>query len=169
MTLKKYLQQFTKEQLIEQINELHKKYKEVKDYYSFCLNPDEKKTVEKYKAIIYESFYPKRGFKLSLSKARKAISDFKKLSPSPAHVADAMVYFVECGVLFTNDFGDIDESFYNSMEGMFENACVFIRKNNLENLFKERCKKLMEDSSDIGCGFHDFLSDAYYQFFENNN
>jgi hypothetical protein len=169
MTLKKYLQQFTKEQLIEQINELHKKYKEVKDYYSFCLNPDEKKTVEKYKAIIYESFYPKRGFKLSLSKARKAISDFKKLSPSPAHVADAMVYFVECGVLFTNDFGDIDESFYNSMEGMFENACVFIRKNNLENLFKERCKKLMEDSSDIGWGFHDFLSDAYYEFFEDNN
>src|SRR4030042_1211188 len=169
MTLKKYLQQFTKEQLIEQINELHKKYKEVKDYYSFCMNPDEKKTVEKYKAIIYESFYPKRGFKLRLSKARKAISDFKKLSPSPAHVADAMVYFVEYGVLFTNDFGDIDESFYNSMEGMFENACVFIRKNNLENLFKERCKKLMEDSSDIGWGFHDFLSDAYYEFFEDNN
>ncbi len=169
MTIEKYLQQFTKEQLIEQINELHKKYKEVKDYYSFCMNPDEKKTVEKYKAIIYESFYPKRGFKLSLSKARKAISDFKKLSPSPAHVADAMVYFVECGVLFTNDFGDIDESFYNSMEGMFENACVFIRKNNLENLFKERCKKLMEDSSDIGWGFHDFLSDAYYEFFEDNN
>jgi hypothetical protein len=169
MTLKKYLQQFTKEQLIEQINELHKKYKEVKDYYSFCMNPDEKKTVEKYKAIIYESFYPKRGFKLSLSQARKAISDFKKLSPSPAHVADLMVYFVECGVLFTNDFGDIDESFYNSMEGMFEDASVFIRKNNLENLFKERCKKLMEDSSDIGWGFHDFLSDAYCQFFENNN
>ena len=169
MTLKKYLQQFTKEQLIEQINELHKKYKEVKDYYSFCLNPDEKKTVEKYKAIIYESFYPKRGFKLSLSKARKAISDFKKLSPSPAHVADAMVYFVECGVLFTNDFGDIDESFYNSMEGMFKNACVFIQKNHLENLFKERCKKLMDDSSDIGWGFHDFLSDAYYEFFEDNN
>jgi hypothetical protein len=169
MTLKKYLQQFTKEQLIEQINELHKKYKEVKDYYSFCMNPDDEKTVEKYKAIIYESFYPKRGFKLSLSQARKAISDFKKLSPSPAHVADVMVYFVECGVLFTNDFGDIDESFYNSMEGMFEDASVFIRKNNLENLFKERCKKLMEDSSDIGWGFHDFLSDAYYQFFENNN
>src|SRR4030042_906659 len=114
MTLKKYLQQFTKEQLIEQINELHKKYKEVKDYYSFCLNPDEKKTVEKYKAIIYESFY-------------------------------------------------------NSMEGMFENACVFIRKNNLENLLRKRCKKLMEDSSDIGWGFHDFLSDAYYEFFEDNN
>ena len=31
MAIEKYLQQFTKEQLIEQINELHKKYKEVKD------------------------------------------------------------------------------------------------------------------------------------------
>lgn len=169
MTLKKHLQQFTKEQLIEQINELHKKYKEVKDYYSFCLNPDEKKTLGKYKAIIYESFYPKRGFKLNLSQARKAISDFKKLSPSPEHIADAMVYFVECGVLFTNDFGDIDESFYNSMKGMFEDACFFIRKNNFENLFKKRCEKLMEDSSNIGWGFHDFLSDAYYQFFEDYN
>ena len=137
MTLKKYLQQFTKEQLIEQINGLHKKYKEIKDYYSFCLNPDEKKTLEKYKAIIYESFYPKRGFKLSLLQARKAISNFKKLSPSPEHVADAMVYFVECGVSFTNDFGDIEEPFYNSMEGMFEDACIFIQKNNFEKLFKE--------------------------------
>ncbi|MBI4683936.1 MAG: hypothetical protein HY755_01930, partial [Nitrospirae bacterium] len=98
--------------------------------------------------------------------ARKAISDFKKLSPSPEHIADAMVYFVECGVSFTNDFGDIDEPFYNSMEGMFEDACVFIQKNNFEKLFKERCKKIMGDTSGIGWGFHDYLADAYYQFFE---
>ncbi len=116
--------------------------------------------------MIYESFYPKRGFKLSLSQARKAISDFKKLSSLPVHVADAMIYFVECGVLFTNDFGDIDEPFYNSMEGMFKDACVFIQKNNLEKLFKERCKKVMEDTSGIGWGFHDCLSDLFYQFFE---
>jgi hypothetical protein len=169
MTLKKYLQQFNKEQLIEQIGELHKKYKEVKDYYAFCLNPDEGKTLNKYKAIIFESFYPKRGFKLSLSQARKAISDFKKLSPSPEHIADAMIYFVECGVLFTNDFGDIDEPFYNSMEGMFEDACVFIQKNSLEKNFKERCKKIMDDTGGVGWGFHDDLSDTYYQFFEDNN
>ncbi len=168
MTLKKYLQQFTKEQLIEQINELHKKYKDVRDYYAFCLNPDEEKTLKKYKAIIYESFYPKRGFKLSLSQARKSISDFKKLSPSTEHVADAMVYFVECGVLFTNDYGDIDEQFYNSMEGMFEDACIFIQKNGIKSLFKERCKKIVDNTSNIGWGFHDYLSDAYYQFFEDN-
>jgi len=166
MTIKNHLQQFTKEQLIEQINELHKKYKDVKDYYAFCMDPDEEKTLKKYKTIIYESFYPKRGFKLSLSQARKAISDFKKLCHSPKYIADAMLYYVECGVLFTNDFGDINEPFYNSMEGMFKDVCVLIQKNNLEKLFKERCKKIMEDTRGIGWGFHDCLADAYYRFFE---
>ena len=64
------------------------------------------------KEAVLECFFPKRGFKLRLKDARKVISDFKKLEPDPESLADVMLYYVECGVRFTNDFGDIDEPFY---------------------------------------------------------
>jgi len=52
MSLKKYLQQFSKEQLIGQIIELNVKYKEVKSYYEFSLNPNSNKAKEETKKII---------------------------------------------------------------------------------------------------------------------
>lgn len=76
--LKKDLQKLTKDQLIEQITDLYKKYKPVKEYYNFYLNPDEQDLFEKYREIISNEFYPKKGGpKMRFSIAKKAISDFK--------------------------------------------------------------------------------------------
>ena len=166
MTLKKYLSQFTKEQLAGQILELHKKYKDVKEYYEFSINPDLTTKREKVKEAVLECFFPKRGFKLRLKDARKIISDFKKLEPDAESLADVMLYYVECGVQFTNDFGDIDEPFYNSIAGMFNNAAKFIQENGLSEMFLARAQKIMEDTNDIGWGFHDEMLDIYYSHFE---
>ena len=165
ITLKGYLSQFSKEQLIAQIIELNKKYKEVKSYYEFSLNPDAGAKKEKVKEMILECFYPKRGYKLRLKDARKVIADFKKLSPDDESLADVMIYYVECGVRFTNDFGDIGEPFYNSIAGMFHDAGKLVQANGLATLFKERAKKIMNDTSGIGWGFHDELADIYYNYF----
>ena len=77
-----------------------------------------------------------------------------------------MLHYVECGVKFTNDYGDISEPFYNSVAGMFCDACDHIQKNGLKSLFKERCRKIMHDTDGIGWGFHDELAQYYYDFFE---
>ena len=166
MTLKKYLSQFTKEQLVGQILELHKKYKDVKAYYEFSINPDLTSKRMNVKEGVLECFFPKRGYKLRLKDARKVISDFKKLEPDAESMADVMLYYVECGVRFTNDFGDIDEPFYNSIAGMFNNTAKFIQENGLSEIFLTRAEKIMKDTNDIGWGFHDDLSDIYYNFFE---
>ncbi len=113
-----------------------------------------------------ECFFPKRGSKLRLKDARKVISDFKKLEPDPESLADVMLYYVECGVQFTNDFGDIDEPFYNSIAGMFSNTAKFIQENGLSEIFVTRAKKVVEDTNGIGWGFHDELADIYYNYFE---
>jgi len=165
ITLKSYLSQFSKEQLVGQVLELNKKFKEVKDYYEFSVNPDISAKKEKVKVAILECFYPKRGYKLRLKDARKVISDFKKISPDEESLADAMVYYVECGVQFTNDFGDIDEPFYNSIAGMFRDACKLAVANGLANRFKERAEKIMNDADGIGWGFHEELADIYYNYF----
>jgi hypothetical protein len=37
-----------------------------------------------------------------------------------------MLFYVEMGVRYTNQYGDINESFYTSMESMYENATKHI-------------------------------------------
>lgn len=166
MTLKKYLSQFSKEQLILQILELNKKYKDVRSYYKFSLNPDLTAEREKLKNAVYECFFPKRGYKLRLKEARKIISDFKKLEPDVESLADVMMHYVESGVEFTDEYGDIGEPFYNSVASMFGNTAKLIKENGLKETFIVRAKKIMDDTSNIGWGFHDELSDIYYDYFE---
>ena len=166
MSLKKYLQQFSKEQLIAQIVELNIKYKDVKTYYEFSINPNSIKAKQEAKKIIGKCICPSINYDLKLREARKAITGFKKLSPTESDIADIMLFYVECGVNYTNAFGDIDEPFYNSIAGMFHDACLFIQKHNLEIVFKQRCLKIVTETDGIGWGFHDEVSDYYYNFIE---
>ena len=122
--LKRYLKARSKEELTGEISELFKKIPAVKDYYQVKLDPQaEGQVAEKYQKIIQDEFFPARGFgKARLAVARKAVNDYKKIAVSPASVADIRLFYVEQGVKFTNAYGDIDEPFYNSMEGMYEKA-----------------------------------------------
>ena len=164
MSLKKYLQQFSKEQLIQQIIELNKKYKDVSTYYRFALNPDNRARLDEFKVKLFACFYPKRGYKLDLKGARKLVNDFKKLSPGEEVLTDLMLYYVECGVKFTNDFGDISEPFYTSVESMFGDTCKLIGANNLKPVFDERCLQILDNSSDTGWGFPDMLNQHYFEW-----
>lgn len=164
MSLKKYLHQFTKEQLIEQIIELEKKYKDVKSYYEFSLNPGSGLHGEKVKKAIFKFFNSSRGPKLR--EARNEVSGYKKLSPPKESMADVMLYYVECGIKFTHNYGDINQPFYNSVAGMFRDACDFINKNGLKDFYKSRCKKVMDDTIGMGWGFNDELSEYYYSYFK---
>jgi len=165
MSLKKYLDQFTKMQLIEQILELQKKYKDVKTYYEFTLNLTSPAQADKVKKAIHKLFNPSSMSDPKLREARREVSLFRKLSPPEDSVADVMLHYVECGVEFTNNYGDINEPFYNSIASMFYDACEYIQKNELQNLFKERCRKIMYATDGIGWGFHDELSQYFYDFF----
>ena len=165
MSLKKYLQQFTKEQLIVQIVELNSKYKDVKTYYEFSINPGSTKAKDDAKKAIGKYICPDINYDLKLGEARKVITGFKKISPLEKDIADLMLFYVERGVIYTNAFGDINEPFYNSIAGMFYGVCEFIQKNNLESIFKQRCFKVVTDADGIGWGFHDEISDYYYEFF----
>lgn len=165
--LKKRLASHSKAQLIDEIAELYSTFSEVRDYYQARFNPlDTEQLVEKYKAIIRKEFFPERGFgKARRSVARKAIGDYKKVSRDPVGVADLMLFFVEMGVRFTNEYGDIDEPFYNSMESMYYKAIQHMFKHELQHHFEERCREIVYQSANTGWGFHDTLSGIYYDAF----
>jgi len=77
-----------------------------------------------------------------------------------------MLYYVEMGVAFTNEYGDIHEAFYSSMEGMYEKALKAITKQQLQKVFQGRCGRIVRETSDIGWGFHDTLGHIYYQHYD---
>ena len=164
--VKSELQKADKETLIKHITELYKKYKPVQEYFDFYVNPNEADIIGKYKDQVREGFYPKRGYKLRLSISRKAINDFKKLGTFKTGLCDLLLYYVECGVEFTNDFGDIDEAFYSSVENTYVDALKTMRKNGTLDKFHDRALKVLKDTDGMGWGFHDYLSDVYSEYYE---
>lgn len=122
--------------------------------------------VEPYRNIIRAEFNPTRGFPpLRLRTARKAVNDFKKASSDPSAVVDLMLYYVEQGVICTNNYGDIDEAFYNSHESMFAAAMDLLNavdEPELYEQFRSRAEQILYKTRHIGWGFHDALTDEFY-------
>ncbi len=165
--LKKYLQNSSKQTLSDDVIELFKKFPKVKEFYqSKLVEGGGLDLRDKYKKIIKNEFFPDRGLgKMRLSVARRAVSDFKKLCDNSHFIADLMIYYVEMGVDFTLEYGDIDEPFYNSMENMYELAAKFVIDSKIENDYLLRFQKIVSGTSDMGWGFHDMLGEIYHKYF----
>lgn len=164
--LKKELELFDKKRLINLISDLYDKNKSVKEYLDYFINPNEDEALKAFKVKVRGAFYPKRGFGFKLAVGKKAISDFRKLKPSAVSLIDLMMYYVECGVEFTNDYGDINEGFYSSIESVFDDALKLIGKNGLYEAYEIRGSEILKETRNIGWGFHDSLSDSYYEIYD---
>lgn len=97
------------------------------------------------------------------SDAKKVISEYRKSTDDLRGALDLMLTYVERGHAFTNDFGDIDEPFYDALINMLERFAVELRRSpakyELYELFKSRLMK-MQKTSDIGWGYGDFIQDT---------
>jgi len=163
--LKKELAEYDKKMLIGLISELYDKNKSVREYLDYFLKPDENEVLQTYKTKVNEAFYPRRGVGYNLAAGKKAISDFRKLKPSADALIELMLYYSECGVQFTKDYGDINESFYLSIERAFRDSLGLIDNNKLHNKFKDKAFKIYQNSENTGWGFNETLGDFYYETF----
>lgn len=163
--IKKELKKLDKDALIDMIGELYKKHKPVKEHLDFWVSPDETALLEKYKEKVLRAFFPVRGFQLKLKDAKQAIADFKKLEPPPAAVADLMLYYVESGVRFNNEFGDINEAFYISLQTAYSDALTLMKSAGVLSDFSVRAAKVLHDTENIGWGFYDDLEHIHRMFY----
>jgi AICAR transformylase/IMP cyclohydrolase PurH len=167
--LKKELSNLSKEQLVEQILDLYDKNKSVKEFYNFYLNPrNEKDLAAKYKKIIRKEFNvenPMRGTE-KFSVAKRAVSDFKDLQPSPEALADVMLYLPESACELTYCYGDFSEQFYNAAYNNFKAALEFMYKHNLLDKFKLRAEQCVKWASPCGYGFAGEIADAYHEYYQ---
>lgn len=164
--IKPILQGFDKPVLLKVIQDLHKLNNDNKIFLaSRLLEVDYDELVKPYRKQIRSVFNPSRGFpSLRLSVARKALNDFKKACADPVAVADLMIFYVEQGVICTNNYGDIHESFYNSLESVYGSAIKSIigtGDSEVVEQFRPRMYAIVRKTSGIGWGFHDELSYLY--------
>lgn len=167
-TVKSLLKTMPKEEIISMVMEMYDARKEAKEYLEFYANPNEDGKLEEYKKIIEEEFYPsKRRLepKTRFSVCRKAVSDFRKLKPTPYKLADLMVFYMETACRFTYENGDMWEQYYTSVANNFDKTMEFVAKNNLLECFKPRLQMCVEYSSECGWGFDYTIETIYYKYF----
>ena len=66
-----------------------------------------------------------------------------------------MLYYVECGVEFTNLYGDIDERFCSNLESMFSAFVMFLNSMENDSFYcrqSKRIRPVFEDTSNISDG-----------------
>lgn len=157
--LRQFLESLSTEQLVDEIAALVDRFPQVKEYYKARILPDGDRALrEGYKAIIGKEFSENGRARLGV--ARKAVVDYKRVAGTVEGIVDLMLYYVEADVRYTATFGDMDERFYDSMEGMYHDA---LQKTSLHGLFRcrDRCRAVVEGTSNVGWGFHDALPDMY--------
>lgn len=112
-----------------------------------------------YKETISQWINPRDVTKpLSVSKAKKAITDYKKAVGQPQGLAELHVFYCEEVFASLDRCTVEEEAFYDSLCVMFEQALLAIRKLPLaeQPLFQERMWQVKLKGNEIGWGGDDF-------------
>ena len=166
--LKKELKKLDQAELIDMISTLYKSNEKAKELINTRLIGEkyQQDVLGSYKKKMHDEFFPKNMRKMpSLKVAKALITEFKKIG-SFEMVLDLMLFYVECGTEFTNEYGDMDGPFYNSLCSVFDQ---FVDQLNLKgtmdiyNKFRNRIDDLILSSSNIGWGYGDFISNKSFE------
>ena len=167
--VKNMLKEKSRDELLELLLESYKTIPLLKEYISVKYGSQDniEKILKDYKNKIYNVFFPKNmKTQFKISDAKKAVNEFKKLCSSEELTIELMLYYVEMGIEFANTYGDINEAFYNSVATMYEAVVSAINKQDDSEIYNNlnyRLKAVVENTNAMGWGFHDELSDIYWQ------
>jgi len=154
----KQLKQLEKEQLLKLLTELASLNKENTNFLKLKLQNKPDEALIYYKKKIKEALWQER---INLREARKYITDFKKISKETEHLLELMVFYVETGESVDNEYGDMYEAFYCSMETMFEQVVKTLNAHpEFTPKFKERLTQIVNKSCE-GWAHKDTLVDIY--------
>lgn len=132
----------------------------------FSLGAD---VLKPYKKVIEEALFPDvmSDDDVEIAVAKKAIANYGKAVGDPKGMLELMIYFVECGANFSLDTGYGDEEFFESLERMYEKAIKLLLTLDEKTVdeYYDRFEELMTSTNNIGWGFHDMLSEIFYEAF----
>ncbi len=152
------LKKLGKEELYSLLIELVSLKKENADFVKLKLQNKPEEAILYYKKKIKDTLWQER---INLREARKAVAGFKKISKNPEHLLELMVFYVENGIKIDNEYGDMYEAFYSSMEAMFDQIIKMLNENKeLIPKFKGRLDSIIDKSCE-GWGHKDTLMNIY--------
>jgi len=98
-----------------------------------------------------------RNQDISVSKAKKAISDYKKAVGQPEGLTELMVYYCEQAAGFSQDVGMAGDSWFDAMLRTFEDALKFVNTlpQDRRGPFIARLDEVRRLSHDFGYGVGD--------------
>ena len=165
--LKKHLKALSPQELENLICQLYKCDSKNKQMLTSLFVGDKyaQQLLADYKKKMRSMFFGTKGF-MPLSTIKALITDYKKITDNSFWITDLMLYYVECGTDFTNDCGNIDESFYNSLSSVFGSVVQNINNASGPEIYghlKTRLQKLVSETQHIGWGYGIYVSDAFYQ------
>jgi len=137
-----------KTQLEEQLIELYDKFKDVKVYYDFVFNPNERNLVRDAKLKISNEYFPIRGRKPKMrrSVAQKFIKHFITLGVDNYIVADVMLYAIEIAQALSSEKQINSEAFYKSMLNSYQQVISFIIEKGILEDFKSRVVAVKDEA-----------------------
>lgn len=102
----------------------------------------------------------------SVSKAKKAISDYKKAVGQPDGLAELEVFYCERAAGFSGDIGLQDEGFFDALVRMFEQALRTIRAlpEDRQAPWLERLDGVRQISHNFGYGVGDDMDDLLAKY-----
>ena len=160
-SLKKHLNELEPDELVEQILNLTKRFKDVKAYFDMELGDEKQQAaiVDSYKKKIHKQFFRTRGVgKPKTAELRKLINHFKSIAVFPFDVADLMLYRVEMTIDFMLGPGEPSDAFHTATLNAYEDMLKIIREHQLESHFRERCEVMCIKIPYKGWGFGKDLS-----------
>jgi hypothetical protein len=124
--------------------------------------------LEPYKKTIDRWLWPDlpRNQDTSVSKAKRAISDYKKAVGDPDGLAELMVFYCERASGFCNDVSSDDEGYFNALVRMFEQALKMTNALSIEhrdNLLA-RLDRVRIISHEFGYGVRDSMDFLLSEF-----
>ena len=163
--LKKELKDLPADDLIRLIIDIAQTSPLAKEFLTvrFAGKKEANEIFEKYKERVEYEFFPPNGFgRLNLREAKKAVTDFKKICQDENMGLDIMLFYVENCIEFTDTYGDINETFYNSAASVYNNIVKEINSadKSLYNKFANRIEAAVANACD-GWGFRDEMTDIY--------
>ena len=127
----------------------------VKDAVNLKLNPEyTEEVVNRYEKKLGKVLMPANPERMSIPAAKEILSEVKGVSGIfPRVTAEVYLYAAECACDFTETFGDIDESFYNSLSDFYQTAADIAKADDkLKDELWDRFHALNESFYSMGWG-----------------
>ncbi len=157
--LKKRLRDVSWSQLETIICNLYRDSDQAKIYFNSVFNAEtsQEAILEDYEKRLSRCFSFSNPNSPDMKTGRKIVSEAEKLA-SPRIALSVTLRFVEMGTDFTNTYGDIDESFYNTLISAFSHFVKTVNAEDTDALYEEfetRINCVVAEASGIGWGYGD--------------